>query len=425
MKVKILSYLAFYFVAFSALLSDASWLDSLFFSGIFLFYSFMGVVFAGIFTSRLSSPTGEKRFSFAFYKVVSFFLFGFLGESLSYYAYSIALYVLWLLAIAFIAYIYRREWIKYLRKSSKEVFQVEVLFTLFFFIALVLFGFRGTIFGGEKPMDFQFLHIYQKLPAAPHWEPWSWGERIKYYVLGYRLYGLLFPRFLFSVDVQGHFYPIVHCLAFTQFFLSLYAFFYSYVRKIAALLGGVILAFSPNIVSVLLAVFGPVSFENFWKASRLFEGGKFTEFPLWSFLFGDLHPHFMATPLVVSIFSLFTYLRIKSREHQFFPYALCGILMATLVGLNVWDALVLITLILLELLFSGRIFYLTQQRLSREYVIFMFFFITLSLGFLTQVGKRGDVRFGIAQENINTLQNYFWHYGFFQAPLLCQVLRNQ
>ena len=172
-------------------------------------------------------------------------------------------------------------------------------------IALFVFGFffLSTSFAlrsfsdiypiGERMRDFAVMSEVIKNFVSPQ-EPWLSGHELNYYSFHYR-----FSHFIHKFSGSELFltYRYSLCWAFSAFISLLFLFITQYTnRSMLALLGSFTVGLGVNL-SALKNGFGTL---NFWSNSRLVEQeGLITEFPAWSFLLGDAHPHFLGLPLTV------------------------------------------------------------------------------------------------------------------------------
>ena len=80
---------------------------------------------------------------------------------------------------------------------------------------------------------------------------------------------------------------------------------------------------------------------DYWRSSRII---PFTinEFPFWSFLFADLHPHVMNMPITVLMLGIIALFfcsdsKYETSLHALPLYALAAFVFGTLACVNPWD----------------------------------------------------------------------------------------
>lgn len=237
-------------------------------------------------------------------------------------------------------------------------------------------GFNPDILNTEKPMDVALLASSAQTATIPPPDPWFAGAPVNYYYLGYLLQGAVARL----ADVAA---PTAFNLALaTIFSLTTVASFgvaWNVVRpalgKGAAWLAGLFASFGVGLAGNLYA---PLRlFQDWpnvwnawwwdgegigWRASRIVCDGPrqglacpppsvetINEFPAFSFILGDLHPHLMALPFAVAVvglaWSLYAAPRITpgSRVRMALTAAIAGALYA----LNAWDLPTYLGLVLL------------------------------------------------------------------------------
>ncbi len=163
-------------------------------------------------------------------------------------------------------------------------------------------AFNPEIYWGEKPMDFSFLNTLYRSSAIPPPEPWMSGTIINYPYFGH-----------FGVAALGKLCHVSPGLAFNLGIATIGGLTAAAAFGLGAALTGrsaggwlatALVAFAGNLS-------GPfeyhtrwaINFDYFWATSRVIRD-TINEFPLWSFLFADLHAHVMALPLSLLLLGL-------------------------------------------------------------------------------------------------------------------------
>ena len=225
-------------------------------------------------------------------------------------------------------------------------------YELLFLVALVAFawfrGFNPEIAGTEKPMDFALLNGILRSHRFPPADPWMSGFSISYYYFGYYLVAVL-------VRLSG----VAPAVAFN---LGLASTFALAVVGVAALVGNLTRSWSAALLGVFLTLLAsnpdgllrvlsygtlqPQKFWWWWDSSRVLHSGCrgpcIDEFPQFSFLLGDLHPHLMALPFAALALGLGLAVLLRSEplrwRHADLPeLALLAIGAGALGFLNTWD----------------------------------------------------------------------------------------
>jgi len=222
----------------------------------------------------------------------------------------------------------------------------------------------------EQPMDLAFLASSIRSPEFPVADPWLAGHSISYYYLGY---------LTLSLPAQLSFAPpwiaynlglatIFGLAAITSFSLTANAITLANLRGIASTRFTGIAYFGGGLAAALLLVSGNLS--GGWQAVRRLmpfgDGGllddpnwwfwptriindgthadPIDEFPAFSFILGDLHPHLMAIPFVLLALTLaLAWLARRDPPDSRWPIDQPGetVLIALVIGalgfLNTWD----------------------------------------------------------------------------------------
>lgn len=218
-----------------------------------------------------------------------------------------------------------------------------------FLAYLVVRLFQPEIFWGEKPMDFTFLNFFSRLPDIPPEDPWAAGSRMDYYYFGFFQFGALSA--LSAIDT-GYTYNLALATIGAQFFSALCGIGLLLFRsRYAALLTAFAVALASNFEWIVLLLRGrhKIDFDAFWATTRLMTPPNFAEYPLWSHVFADLHPHIMVQPLLVMMLWLGALsvrrivrpsrasISLQSLSLAWAP--LLGFLSALCFVLNSWDAI--------------------------------------------------------------------------------------
>lgn len=287
----------------------------------------------------------------------------------------------------------RRFWAT-LRRSLPALMITAGLFTLAFFAYVAFRSFRPDVAGTEQPMDFMYLNATLESPAYPPHDPWLAGQRASYYYFGYLQVGVL-------TAVSGVKSSVGYNLGLAYTFAAAATAIASLVaaltrcslgrrgRKWAVPAAGVAVVMLLGVGS-LSAVFEwaaahghynrdvfelmgvewlipcepgvtgncfsgpadprttawyPTEYWFWWRGTRIIPD-TITEFPFFSFMLGDLHPHVMAIPLVLLALGLSaatwrgrSLLRLQSHLRSPFTGVVLALLLGALAFQNAWDLL--------------------------------------------------------------------------------------
>ncbi|HEX2986609.1 MAG TPA: DUF2298 domain-containing protein [Chloroflexota bacterium] len=230
-----------------------------------------------------------------------------------------------------------REAFKQLSTARFSLVFSELTFLLALGIAAAIRASFPDISGTEKPMDFAFLNAVARTETLPPEDPWLSGFGISYYYFGYYLLGMLVKLSGIQASVG---YNLSVALVFAMLVAGSYSIAFNLLsslrpdwplpsRLAGAVLAPVLVAVMGNLEIALevLASKGysnpsfwqwagiknlhpsptpggpfPTDFWWWWRASRVIPTTTpdgINEFPFFSFLLGDLHPHFTALPWVL------------------------------------------------------------------------------------------------------------------------------
>ena len=237
---------------------------------------------------------------------------------------------------------------------------------------LWLRGFTPAIMNTEKPMEAAFLLSSQVTSSIPPPDPWFAGEPINYYYLGFLLHGSVARL----ADVPGT----------TAFNLALATTFSAAVvaaagvgwniarhwfpRPVAAMGAGLtvlLVLIVGNLYAASRFLARPAAtiaagwWDNAhgvsWRASRIVcdgtrvgndcpDGMTINEFPSFSFILGDLHPHVLALPFTLAALSLAFGLVLLGQDvaagggpgrADWVRLIVTGAVLGSLYALNSWD----------------------------------------------------------------------------------------
>ncbi len=189
-------------------------------------------------------------------------------------------------------------------------------------------GHQPAIVQTEKPMDSLMLASSMRTEEIPPPDPWFAGEPINYYYLGYLINGAVARMagvaegVAFNLALAGTFAATVAAASSVAF--NVVRRFASLGRSVAAgLLAVVFVVWAGNTKSYVEFLRDP-SFQLDqwwwlglgWDSSRVIDDGvsnnPISEFPSFSFVLGDLHPHVMALPFVCMALGLAVNLLLRS-----------------------------------------------------------------------------------------------------------------
>ena len=232
------------------------------------------------------------------------------------------------------------EFLEYLKSQRWTIVVVDVLFIGALVGWAVVRAHDPSISHTEQPMDFALLNSVVRAESMPPQDPWLSGHSVSYYYFGYVMHGVLAkasgvePAVAYNLAVA-----LLFSLAFTCAF-GLVSEMVAMHRKERGrrdilptgfgLLGGLLMVWVGNLQGMAESVrslglggerfwqwvgvegatsvsqsssFFPPEFWWWWRSTRVIDAADsfpaITEFPSFSFILGDLHPHVMSLPFVI------------------------------------------------------------------------------------------------------------------------------
>lgn len=306
-----------------------------------------------------------------------------------------------LVLVGFAALWHQRTGLRaYLQARWRTMLGVEALFLAAFLALLLIRWLNPDLWhpdrSGEKPMDLAFLTAVVRTPSFPPYDPWFAGGYINYYYYGFVIVAVLVhltgvvPAVGFNLAI-----PTIFALTAVGVWGLIYNLLAPSVRlgatpgrrrarreRIAAgtgVLAIILTLLAGNLAQAIWFLPGSASPEPgvplwqsyayqqqqrgrlewaYWDATRLIEG-TVNEFPFFTFLFADLHPHLIVMPFSLSVLILALALAHR-RLHARPPLltrlgltVLAGLMAGALWAINTWDYLVFTGLMLLTLLVAS------------------------------------------------------------------------
>ena len=279
----------------------------------------------------------------------------------------------------------RAEILDFVRRERRALLLGEVVFLVLYGAWVIYRVYDPSIDSTEKPMDFAFLNASILAGFFPPEDPWLRGHDLPYYYFGYLMMGNLTELTFIPSRIS---YNLALALIPAMAGSAAYGLVYNLTRAHGAsfrkgmgfaLVAPVLLIAVSNLQGALefvrLRQWAPASFwewlgiKNFgaleaaswrptehlwwWRGTRVIDslneqGGSLdytiTEFPFFSFLLGDLHPHVMSIPFVLLFlaFGLSSFMsptRLSARWVVERPgtVVVAALLLGGLAFVNAWD----------------------------------------------------------------------------------------
>ena len=340
----------------------------------------------------LCRAVGMMLVTFVFWLLTSY---GFLDNSTG------SIVLSWLLVLCAGLYVYarlggRRDILDWWRENRAVFLASELLFLLLFVLWAIYRAHQNQLVGTEKPMELAFMSAIQRSGSFPPNDPWLAGYAISYYYKGYVMSAML-AMLSGITSTVGFNLTIASQFALTG--LAAFGVAYNLVRSRSAAsslslaaggLAVILLIFLGNFQAALIeAPFqsraAPQAWLEYWgtplrshfaegsyqqnpqaalmrdpsqwdywwwfRASRVladydldgqmlpgWHPHPIDEFPAFSFLLADNHPHVLALPFALMVIGMMLNLTLTRRSPRRPEILLYGIAIGGLAFLNTWDA---------------------------------------------------------------------------------------
>ena len=215
------------------------------------------------------------------------------------------------------AWAYKQHWIT--RDWIRTLLVVEAVSLATFALYIGLRGYTPQLAYTEKPMDMMFMTSSYRTDTIPPADAWMSGETINYYYLGYLIYGTLSRIVGISTWIG---YNLALATTASMAFVAAGGAAYNIIRRtttarlawLAGLLAGFLVVISGNMRAAIEFIRDPSGVWNQswwppgtigWDSSRIIvdhgasQEQTINEFPWFSLLLGDLHPHLTALPFTI------------------------------------------------------------------------------------------------------------------------------
>jgi YYY domain-containing protein len=235
----------------------------------------------------------------------------------------------------FSLFLYRRV---YGTASLQANLRWDAIFLIFFMFTLGLRFVNPTISFAEKFMDHAFLASIMRTPIVPPLDPWFAGGTLDvYYYLGYWMMGVL--GILSGVPSSVTFnlaLPTVCALS----AVILYAFGDLVLMRLRWIPLLALLLVNPSFVYQVLL--GKTMQAILWDSTRTITN-TINEYPLFSFIWGDVHPHVVGMFNQIFLIFLLVYAFMEwgqlEKRGQWALSLLAALSLGSMPLINTWDVL--------------------------------------------------------------------------------------
>ena len=306
-----------------------------------------------------------------------------------------------------------------LRESMRSILIPELLFLTVYFAFTFIWSLHCILGGGEKVMNFTFLNFFIHNDQLPPQDPWAAGMRMQYYYFGSFAHAL-WHRVSGIPSAVG--YGLAVSTDAAGLALACYAILrLAGLRQLAAFLFSTVCLFAGNVQTIWSAVLegAPIHSDLFWKSSRVFDQGHFSEFPLWSFVFADLHAHNIGLFLgITCAFFLLALFRASDKVSSWGIATFLGFTAGMAPISNTWDVFMVMTVGVAIVLSEPRRALTLIPQLGWAGVVAL---ITCAPFFPSILGSK-PIEFGLLKSEWVTVGQVFLFLGFPIALVLFGAL---
>ncbi|MCA9860287.1 MAG: hypothetical protein KC438_11220, partial [Thermomicrobiales bacterium] len=307
---------------------------------------------------------------------------------------------------------YRNKWIE--RDWIRTLLIVEAVSLAAFALYVGLRGFTPELASTEKPMDLMFMMSGYRTDTIPPADSWMSGETINYYYLGYLIHGTL-SRIVGVSPWTG--YNLALATTASMAFVAAGGAAFNIVRRattarlawIAGALGALLVVVFGNMRAAIEFVRDPGGIWGVWwwqsigwSSSRVVvdhgasQEQTINEFPWFSLLLGDLHPHLTALPftllaLMIAVSVVLAGHKDDLNRQDWGRLVLSGMLVGALYPLNSLDLPTYLVLLCLAILVVGGWRRTTLYRILVVGVAALIAWLPFTLRFVSFAGNPDDL----------------------------------
>jgi len=304
----------------------------------------------------------------------------------------------------------KKEIVVFFKTNKKYLIIIELLFVAIFLSLLFVKVNIAEIRTGEKFHDMMVLSTINRSDFSPPEDAWLSGHNLNYYYFGHYIGVMAMKLFFTPLNIGYNLYLV---LVFTLAFISIFSILYSLTKKYWPGIIGILLFFSGNFFAYLqISKYGLKNFD-FWASSRVIEGTA-TEFPLFSFILGDLHAHLNVYILSFLFFALLLNYYLAEKRN-YFNLIIIGLTLGAIYIAHSWDMPSYILLFLLIFLAKQITNNFKIINIIKIIIPAIFFFIIFSLHNFNIVMPIKGI--GIVTGHTK-ISEYFFQFGLFMSMFI-------
>ncbi|MEM4347202.1 MAG: DUF2298 domain-containing protein [Candidatus Altiarchaeota archaeon] len=234
----------------------------------------------------------------------------------------------------------------FFKKNKKLLLTYELIFLLAFLFFTVVRYYDNSILDAEKYQDFMILNGLLRTEKFPLNDPWFTGYPLQYYYFGYLMIATLTK---ISLIDSGITFNLALATLFSLTLLLSFSVIYNLTKKIKYGFFGLFLVGIVGNFRAIIQIFleEKILPFDYWPSAHYIIPGTINEFPYWSFLHGDLHPHVIAIPFTIAVILLtLNFFLSKGKnfnlfgitaEEKILSFSIFSISLGALSFVNSWD----------------------------------------------------------------------------------------
>ncbi|MBN2056512.1 glycosyltransferase family 39 protein, partial [bacterium] len=193
-----------------------------------------------------------------------------------------------------------------------QILLTELIFLLGFLVFMGIKVMNPDIHGWERPSEFAYFNALHRSETLPPYDPWISGHPLNYYYYCWHMMVMLTK--LLGIPTWFTYNMGVGLIA-GLVGMGVFSLVYNVTRRrLYGLLGVVIFNFLGNYDALRQVVDTRRFFPfNWFQSAHSPIEYTISEFPFWSYLYGDLHPHIVVLPIILLLMT-FLYRILMSHE---------------------------------------------------------------------------------------------------------------
>ena len=224
-------------------------------------------------------------------------------------------------------------------------------FAFFLMLRAIYPDFWQTWFGGEKPFELAYLRAIARSTEFPPYDPWYSGGIINYYYYGWHLVATVTRLTGLGVSLGFQLavatIPALLILQIVGLTTTITSSWRQRRPRPTVIIAAVTSVVAVSIIGNLDALAQIISMRglprtgfDFWRSTRVIDF-TINEFPYFTAIWADLHPHMIDLPVIMLVLTLVSGLVLappRDRQTLIVIFSLLALALGTAAVTNSWDA---------------------------------------------------------------------------------------